>query len=1001
MASKNGGAPQKVEEISFRGYFSRAAAFKAPPGYFTGDAGFGSFDWRYMPRDAAWTRRKGSVIKGDTFGAQVGILPAHWSAKGRQVLELLSDSLTDGNPTVLALWTNESTIWGQLAFYNTNTAAWQVIGSRFATDYPITGGTTPNRFRMVPLYSDNALMYTRCVIEKQRRMLFSGARQAIASGTWLYAFNNQGSPIRWNRQFNDASTTAWAEKVWPAGHLPPLRPPSVTTTAPASAGGYEPWNAEDRFILTQAFRFEDGSISRPFIPRPITAVPVIAGAGLVPPQNVAGWVTALGVLPGDAGKKYAYVQYGLFAGAPPGAVSRILMRTPKVDQTKLPSLYSSAQLLQLGVIAEIPLSVTFYNDFDGNDSALFVDSTNIRFGDHKWPRRARAAFSFDGRYAVCGKLKANPGALIVAPWTVGVTTLTQDDSNPDLTANWFVVVREDQVAVTYKQKLLLLGKDATYPSTGIDLTLSSNTLTQITDAILSSLSGATVATVESWSAQIVPGVDGTTAGNNIAYTQVYANFITVLNSSTITAGLRGDGAAGNVANVVVGMAIEAVSGIPAGTYVGSVNVGAKTIGLVDVNGVAVLATQNHAGPTGVPLRIGWDMGDAKPGEIRAINSAYPVVLYFTKAYLDSLPVEESALDFTGADPGHAKYAANAWYVKNRRDVPARAGRAMGGGEVDGGAVVYYTRGKAFLLNPRAGNTNLDDDWKLTFVIGSRGCISSEIVQGNGWVAALTPEGIEITDRTQSKIISGEIFDPSEKTGDLAYEIAQCRAAAIAGTDGGQFHMALSDARLYVSYRSSSNADYPDRCHVYDFSPSAGVAGVPETLTPEGRPYPWGTPYRLRVGCMGEVQDATATHLYGMIDANAGSTGDGRVDEFEHATLTTDNAVNVTPVGYLSMKIDEALGEFRFEKLRMRYRKNGTGLTFGLSADKARSRIDSLQADTSGSGAFTIRRLPGVDGSRSPREVLEFSFSDDGTGDRPELFGGLAEVHRLEHALVRR
>lgn len=970
----------------FLGYFSRGQKHEAPPDYLTAD----SRDWDYAPRRGKWKRRAGSVIKGDTFGAQVGILPAKWTAKGRQLFEMTSDSLTNGSPTVAGLWTYETDVWGQLSFYNTNTSAWQVIGSRFATDYAADGAFPVSfPFRPVPVWSENVLSLGRFATEKQRREVFPGTRRLLQSGKWLYAPNQQGTPLRWNLAFNDTTTAAGqVERVRWSGHTPPLKLPVITIPA-ATTTGYESWGSADRFILTVAFRFEDGSIGRPFIPRPPSAVPLVAA--LAVPQNRAGWVTALDAI---GGKAYNYITWTNIPSGPPGTVSRILMRTPKVGVAGIPSIYAQVNgvtTMQLGIVAEIPNNnITNYTDYNGNDASLFVDAINIRFADHKWPRRGQYMFTFDGHVAVCGKLKANPAALLIAP------QIPLDETGYDAGVLSHVSVRDDQVVNPRVRKVLMCADDAIYPTTGIVIDTTTTTLQSVSDKIQSSIAADLVFTHHDWTAQIVPGADPSALADYLDYTQVYMNFTTVLNNATITMANGGDGAAGSVANVKAGMWITG-TGIPTKTYIGTVS--SPTCTLVDVDGTAVLATANGT----VACRVGWNTGDLRPGEVRAFTEAYPAPLYFTKAYLDGLGTDDRAVDFTGADPGHPRDAANSWYALNTRSVPAKFGRAMGGGEVKNAGIVYYSRGKGILTNIRAGKSGLDSDWTMQGISGSRGAISPNIVQGNNWCAALTADGIEITDDQTARIISGAIYDSGERTGEWAYEIQQCRIAAITGTDGGYFNMMVAGSRLYVSYRSSLSVTYPDRYMVYDFSPSEGLSGVNELLRPDGSPYGWSCPHQVRLGAMCEVQDATSpyVHLYGTVDANAGSTGNGRVDEFE--TGTADNAVAIVPVGYHSMLTDPALQEFTVSEIETKYKKNGTGFSVGLSRDKTRTggNVDLLQMPTSGSDEFKIQRKAATQQMANAKECLEFFFLDDGSGTAPEFDGLVVEYEKIRNYAARR
>ena len=117
------------------------------------------------------------------------------------------------------------------------------------------------------------------------------------------------------------------------------------------------------------------------------------------------------------------------------------------------------------------------------------------------------------------------------------------------------------------------------------------------------------------------------------------------------------------------------------------------------------------------------------------------------------------------------------------------------------------------------------------------------------------------------------------------------AASAADTDAAYASARILRRTLWVSYRDSGSR--PDRNLRYDFSGGIAQVGLPALLRDDGRT-PWGwsnelvlpiTPSLMVAGRRGDGE-----HLYGWSEANAGSTGDGRIDEFE--TGDTDNGTAI-------------------------------------------------------------------------------------------------------------
>jgi hypothetical protein len=94
-------------------------------------------------------------------------------------------------------------------------------------------------------------------------------------------------------------------------------------------------------------------------------------------------------------------------------------------------------------------------------------------------------------------------------------------------------------------------------------------------------------------------------------------------------------------------------------------------------------------------------------------------------------------------------------------------------------------------------------------------------------------------------------------------------------------MAVMGSRLAVAYRYESGTP---GVLFYDFSPGIEASGAEELIDPQSkRPYIWSPPHLYNpslsgfIGAMGSIRNASGRKDFICLEANAGSTGDGRYD----------------------------------------------------------------------------------------------------------------------------
>ncbi len=173
-----------------------------------------SKNYHYAPGQGFWKRRKGQAQAFDTFGSAVGQLPAKWSGRCRQLDEFISDSFTDGIPSIAALVTKETvgTAPADSGRFSNFYVRDQVNGLNYTVGadydttntYPAPG--TVQKYKFAPLwYESGDGGITRGIEEFQRRLFFGGSRSFQTVGKWTYFPSRYGTPSRWRGTFTPSA----------------------------------------------------------------------------------------------------------------------------------------------------------------------------------------------------------------------------------------------------------------------------------------------------------------------------------------------------------------------------------------------------------------------------------------------------------------------------------------------------------------------------------------------------------------------------------------------------------------------------------------------------------------------------------------------------------------------------------------------------------------------------------------------------------------------------
>lgn len=243
--------PSKVTAVEigpWKGSMRSVAADQAPLDYLASPSQTPALDLLYIPGindTGTWKRRGGQTVQFDTLsgGASVtGLLPATWSARCRQIEEFLSDSVTDGIPTICALLSKETmasglddgafaNLWWRDRVNSLNRTLCDEYD--IVTAYPAPG--TIQYYRVIPLWYDSGDGgMTRGISEFARRFLLSGARQFQKTGRQWYSPSFRGTPSRWNGT-RALSTSGAVNRLIPSGPFPPTHCGTVTAGAAVTA----------------------------------------------------------------------------------------------------------------------------------------------------------------------------------------------------------------------------------------------------------------------------------------------------------------------------------------------------------------------------------------------------------------------------------------------------------------------------------------------------------------------------------------------------------------------------------------------------------------------------------------------------------------------------------------------------------------------------------------------------------------------------------------------
>lgn len=957
------------------GYTSSVPAFMARADQLTGaTAGTDANSSRNCfidPFTGGVTKRRGSAILNDAVTAVTGekvtgILNTTLAMKCRKMLALDSPSMTTGYPALSALYgldTNPSFPATDVGFPGTiyvnshNSGANNndrknyslleefVEGTTYSKQPPTKSAETDYRMKVVPLwfesgdgvYNRGAQTGTAGTDKFMQQFLTCGSRSIIQTQNWLYSPNLRATPWRWNKRLNETESIGTSTvRIYPTGPFPPLFPPTLDTL-PAATANNSNWVAGDCFYISVIFQFEDGSYSSPFIPRAtqIGTGALTSGLGFVAVGTIA------------SGSKYPYLRYKDIAIGPEGTVARILLRTTKQNRTAAGDTVtvSPLDLRIVGVLRNN--SQTVYDDYAGDDDSLLEDEDVVRV-DNVLPRRARYIGTGDQR-AIISYTLPNTAAIMLAP--IGINA-AKDRNFADTNANCYgstgsyVRITSTDLELHYNA-YNAAATFTTYPAAAgannaVKFPLATyDTLEKMVDAI----NALTFSyDCKQWAAQLAPGIDGTMPTASLTNTT-----ITVADATTSGANVNLTSFSGGFGPIGIGMKVAGTN-ITAGTYVVS-----KTS-----NSALTLSTAATA-VAGVGLTFYQNTGDtesitiaaaASYGYIRAFSSTYPALLHMKpSAFADYATPDKSSVYFTVSSPGAASsgisLAPNSWVAGNRR-LPHSSPRqtyarsCTGIADIEGAAIVAFSDGIHMFANQRGANTGEDADYRLFTVNDTRGCISFlGLTAGNGWAAYPTTEGIIITDKNRREFsISGDVFNPSDNTGDLAFEILTSTASVASDSDDQCLTASVFGSKLVIGFRRAASDHV--RFLFYDFSPGIEASGVEELLNPETKSaYIWSPPaiyneqFTTKLstcGAMGSFRTSGGRQDYVSYDTVVSAVNTGRIDRVDTSFLDNTLAGGDAPFTY-AVPAPFVAGAFKAllpQRLQVTHQTTGSGIAFGES-----------------------------------------------------------------------
>lgn len=922
------------------GYTSAIPPFFAKPEQLVGEPGGSdtnsSRDVNIDPFTGGVSKRGPCAIQNDTVTAGnvevSGLLNARFGAKSRKLFALDSPSMTDNYPVPAILYgedtnagfpTADSGFPGTLFVASSNGGGLTDAQKRYslleefgAVAYKsgVSGvggnpvyGSTDFKLKVVPIwiesgdgvYNRGALTGTAGTDQFMQQFLTCGSRGGVQDQWWYYSPNLRCTPWRWNKRLNEqTASTSEINRIYPTGPLPPLFPPRYDSTSLPTAADGSSWVQGDTFFVSVLFQFADGSYSAPFIPRAINPV-LTTGLGLV----TVGAISATPTL------KYPYIVYRNIPIGPEGTVARVLLRSPKQNRTASTDTItvSPLDLRVIGVLKNNTQDA--FIDYNGDDKGLLEDDDVVRV-DYQMPRRARYIGTGDQRVVISHTLP-NTAAILLSLINVnGGGALNYDLNVPDTSDVPYSDAEAHLVRITSTDLELHynpVGAPVYDTAPTYSGTLNGNavkfpfatytTLGAMVDAINKTTGSSNC---EQWGAQLAPGIDDTMPSSYLTLTTMAITSTTSFPSNTTT--VTSSALFGPVG---VGMRVSG-TGITAGTYVVSkasassltISTGATAAGAVSLT--FYQETGDNAIVTGGTL-----------GYMRCFGPNLPILLHVKPSALPDYAVaDKAAVHFTTSSPGAnssgTSMAPNSWLAGNKR-VPVSSSRSVmkrsctGIVDMEGTAVIAYSDGIYMLKNVRGANTGEDEDMRLFTINEGRGCVSYlGLVSGNAWAAYPTPEGIFACDKTGREFtVSGDVFNPSDNMGDLAYELKTSAASAASDSDDQYLSMAVMGSKLAVSYRNTA-ASAGRGLLLYDFSPGIEASGVEELIEPTSkRPYIWSPPHvhnpvgsvNVPVGAMGSIRNASGRIDYIAFDGNLG-TNDGRFDRLNATTTWGGTTITV-------------------------------------------------------------------------------------------------------------
>lgn len=642
----------------------------------------------------------------------------------------------------------------------------------------------------------------------------------------------------------------------------------ITATGEALLGG---WRGKDRFFHSVAYRFADDSVWMPCTPR-------------FPNTRLANGYNLFTVDSANTDTAFDKITWSNLPVPPQDVKKLLLLRTPKIDSTTDDNLQLNPY--DLRVVAEVDSGVTSYDDYFSEDDALGVDAEQliIRY-DHIMPPRSRYIVGGDMR--VCHSYGGtNPCAIEIA--AVGAAAdydrnLADTNSSAYAVKGMYFRIVIDSAGVGSLQ--LKRGSDTAVTHLFTDHP-------KLQDLVDKINAGTFADTCGQWRAQLCPGVnpDAACLTSLTPHSRAIASVVTTISNANITK------AAGGLSKVPVGARVSG-TGIANDTYVDRID-----------SDTSLHLSANATASGTVTLTFYFDLGDTpdtgfeRQGWQRVIANSLPGFMYFNKTYLDTQTFDKSATWMTTAAPGSNKSAPNCFSgrLSNRFTPPLTAGPSQGGGACDQGFVIPYANKVGVIRNTTQSEqgSGIDSEYRLIMINESSGCCAwNTVTAGNRFVVYMKPEGLYAADLSREIPLSEAIWlHAPNGTGDFSFEMPLAIAATARDIDYDLTDSTITSyasarimrSALWVNYRVSGS--HPNRQVCYDFS-TGELAGLEALQRSRGEPWGWSVPLVRSITAMTEGRRSDGAHLYGWNDANAGSTGDGRIDEIE--TSETDNGTAIT------------------------------------------------------------------------------------------------------------